>query len=115
MKVDAAGVSDEIAGRYNWTEGSTFHSCPDILNRVISGHWVKHGNFTQREVDLAEEAMRKTLAHNHIYRLQKDDNRCGDSLVRQLYISVLGFLRDRAHESHVLNVSSSQGTQVNAT
>ncbi|KAK7005213.1 hypothetical protein BgiMline_006775, partial [Biomphalaria glabrata] len=63
-------------GFANLLEGE-FKSCPNVISRMVIGHWVKHKEYSKEEVALVDDALRKTLMHNNMPpSLQNKDKRC---------------------------------------
>ncbi|KAK7005210.1 hypothetical protein BgiMline_006772 [Biomphalaria glabrata] len=64
-------------GADNLLEGE-FKSCPNVMRRMVVGHWLKNKDYSKEEMALVDDALRKTLRHSHIPAvLQRKDNRCG--------------------------------------
>uniref|UniRef100_A0A2C9LMZ2 Uncharacterized protein n=1 Tax=Biomphalaria glabrata TaxID=6526 RepID=A0A2C9LMZ2_BIOGL len=56
-----------------------FKSCPNVISRMVVGHWVRHKDYSKKEMTLVDDALRKTLRHNKIPGvLERKDKRCGN-------------------------------------
>ncbi|KAI8794909.1 hypothetical protein BgiBS90_005285 [Biomphalaria glabrata] len=56
-----------------------FKSCPNVISRMVVGHWVRHKDYSKKEMTLVDDALRKTLRHNKISGvLERKDKRCGN-------------------------------------
>ncbi|KAI8794906.1 hypothetical protein BgiBS90_005282, partial [Biomphalaria glabrata] len=63
-------------GADNLLEGE-FKSCPNVMRRMVIGHWLRNKDYSKEEMALVDDALRKTLRHSHIPAvLQRKDKRC---------------------------------------
>ncbi|KAK0056230.1 hypothetical protein Bpfe_014317 [Biomphalaria pfeifferi] len=79
---ETKNVQDRTEGGVaNLLEGE-FKSCPNVMNRMVIGHWVKHKDYSKEEKALINDALRKTLMHNAMPpSLQNKDKRCGNVIL----------------------------------
>ncbi|XP_055874748.1 uncharacterized protein LOC106072744 [Biomphalaria glabrata] len=68
-------------GFANLLEGE-FKSCPNVISRMVIGHWVRHKDYSKEDIALVDDALRKTLMHNNMPpSLQNKDKRCGNTIL----------------------------------